>query len=135
MKKVKSSNLKTKGKQVLPANTNNWKKIITCTLAVVGIILLGVLGLMYDARISKEERESELAHINANFEYGTGIITDLKSYKGHSVHIQYKIGVNTYSQSTGWDTNPKQLKVGDSILFRYAVDSPQLIVSELQNAY
>lgn len=57
------------------------------------------------------------------------------SYKGHSIEVTYQIGSKEYRYNGGWDSNPHNLVEGDSISFRYALDAPELIVTELENGY
>ncbi|NIG53529.1 hypothetical protein [Chitinophaga sp. Cy-1792] len=133
MKKVKGSRMRW-SRQKAPT-TKSKKDILYGLLCLGAFFLIFVFGLLYMGRGTAEKWKRELSIINANNKFGKGIITNMKSYKGHSIDITYKVGGKTYSKSSSWDTNPHGLRVGDSIYLRYAVDSPSLMVHVLQRDY
>jgi len=97
------------------------------------VLIIG--GLYWFATDVTKRKAAELKQINSGFGYGKGIITGLKSYKGHSIDIRYQIDNKVYEYNGGWDYNPNDLSIGDSIKFRYALDAPELLVTEMEKAY
>ncbi|MVT40797.1 hypothetical protein GO495_09425 [Chitinophaga oryziterrae] len=107
-------------------------KLILTFIVIVGIIG----GLLYLIAINANKAKSDkIEHINKNYGYAKGIIVKKKSYKGHSIEVKYQIGNKEYKYTGGWDNNPNNLGEGDSIKFRYAIDNPELILTELNNGY
>ncbi|MCW3467309.1 B3 domain-containing protein [Chitinophaga nivalis] len=84
---------------------------------------------------AERKKAINLALINSKDGYGKGIIMKKRSYKGHSITVKYKIGNDMYQYEGGWDHNPDNLQEGDSIRFRYAVDTPAIIITELEDGY
>ena len=95
-----------------------------------------IIGTLYwcSERTDKKIKE-RIETVNKNYEYSKGIITDFHSYKGHSINIKYLISNKQYEFSGGWDKNPKALGEGDSIRFRYSLEKPDLIISELEDEF
>jgi len=110
----------------------NTVKLILTFIIIVGIIVGGLYWISMNA---KEEKSDKLEHINKNYEYAKGIILKKKSYKGHSIEVKYRIGNKEYNYVGGWDNNPNNLGKGDSISLRYAIDNPELILTELDKEY
>ena len=108
---------------------------IKLLLTIIIAISIIVGGLYWIAKSSINANINRVEHINKGFGYGKAMITDMKAYKGHSVHVRYRIGNKEYVSSVGWDKNPKDLHEGDSIDFRYALDNPELIITEMNNEY
>lgn len=95
-----------------------------------------ICGLLYYCSNSSEKKIKErIAIVNSSYEYSSGMITDFHSYKGHGIEVKYIIKNKSYNFKGGWDKNPKNLKEGDSIKFRYYTEDPQLIITELENEY
>jgi hypothetical protein len=110
---------------------NKVKLVLTLTL-ILGICL----GALYwIAKNASKSRTDKMDHINKNYSYSKGIIVGKRSFKGHSIEVKYQIGSKEYNYTGGWDSNPNNLGEGDSISFRYALDAPELIVTELHNGY
>jgi hypothetical protein len=101
----------------------------------IGLALV-VMGLLYWFSY-KTEKDSEnlIENINKDYAYTTGVITDFKAFKGHSVEVRYVVNNTMYELSIGWDKNPKNLQEGDSIKLRYATEKPELFITELQEEY
>lgn len=106
------------------------------TVATVSLIaMLVITGLYFIATTSNKKKKEKTESIDKGYKYAKGIIIGYKSYKGHSVYVKYVIEGKEYTYSGGWDDNPKHLLTGDSIKFRYAIDSPALIVTELDKGF
>ncbi|GEO02525.1 hypothetical protein AAE02nite_01890 [Adhaeribacter aerolatus] len=103
------------------------------TLLIIFAVIIGALYWLM--KESDENRKYIVDTVNRNYEYSKGIITDVKSYKGHSLDVEYIIKGKKYKYSGGWTKNPNNLGEGDSIRFRYSVENPELIITELQNEY
>jgi hypothetical protein len=110
-----------------------YKISISVMLAVAVVVIGG--GLYWIATYSAKTEAFKLERINKGFGYGKGIIVDKISYKGHSINVKYQIEGKYYIYFGGWGKNPQNLQEGDSIKFRYALDAPELIVTELDNGY
>lgn len=106
-------------------------------LILISIIIVSfaIGGLYWVREETAARKKNVLKHINKGWGVGKGIIVEMHAYKGHSIDIKYRIGEREYNYSGGWDKNPDMLRKGDSIKFRYALDAPELIVTELDRAY
>ncbi len=106
-------------------------------LVLTFVILIGCVlaGLYWVSTTAEEKKATRIEIVENGFEYSKGIIIEKHSYKGHSITLRYRIGNKVYEQILGWDSNPKKLKVGDSILFKYATEDPNMVITELENAY
>jgi|GEM_PF-1097717 len=106
-------------------------------LILTFIILIGcILGGLHWVSITADEKKvTRMETVETGFKYSKGLIVEKHSYKGHSIKLRYQIGNKVYEQILGWDNNPKNLRVGDSILFKYAVKDPGMIITELEKAY
>lgn len=111
----------------------NHKTKLTLTLAL--IIGGGAGALVWIGKSAGDEKVRKVEYVNRNFEYGKGLIVNKSDYKGHAIEVEYEIKGRKFKYSGGWDNNPFNLRKGDSIMFRYAADSPELIVTELDNGY
>jgi hypothetical protein len=106
-------------------------------IALTFILILAVIGgglywISVDAEKSKAE---QMLAMSQGYTYAKGIIVRMDHYKGHSVRIKYKINGIEYVTIRGWDNNPRNLSVGDSIEFKDATHDPNFIISELENDY
>lgn len=81
------------------------------------------------------ERNYNLQKVKRNYQIGKGIITQISSYKGHSIHIKYHVNTIEYNYEGGFATNPNGLEIADSINIKYAIDSPKYVISELDENY
>jgi hypothetical protein len=106
---------------------------IKVILTLAGIIAFIAGALILFARHTSKTIAARIEHVNKGYEYGKGVIVDMKYYKGHSLEVKYQIAGKDYLYSGGWDKN--SLDEGDSIKFRYALDAPELIITELENEY
>ncbi|MFC0516302.1 hypothetical protein ACFFGT_18940 [Mucilaginibacter angelicae] len=97
------------------------------TLVIAGLWRLIVVG--------NRNRAANLKEINSHSAYGKGVITKIFYHKGHSLHVQYTIGNVTYEHIGGWDENLKNLGKGDSVSFRYSINKPELIITEMESGY
>lgn len=82
----------------------------------------------------EEEQKERITMVQSNYKYGKGVITKMFNFKGHSVYVSYKINGIAYEYSGGWDDS-KGLSTGDSIKFKYAINNPSMIITELENEY
>lgn len=99
---------------------------------IIGLIALGLYW------VSKDAKKSEFDSINAishGYKYSKGIISRKHSYKGKSIRVKYQIEGVCYETSLGWDSNPRNLGIGDSVSFRYATENPEYIITELEDDY
>jgi len=106
-------------------------------LVLTFAILIGVIvGFLYwISNKAEKDKIDRVSHVEKSYKYSKGIIVQKHSYKGHSIRVKYKIGNVDYEYTGGWDNNPRNIGVGDSISFKYATDNPKLIVTELENSY
>jgi len=106
-------------------------------LILIFIILIGCIlgGIYWDSKNAEKEKEIRIEAVQEGFVYSKGIITKWHSYKGHTFTIKYKIANKEYEYIGGRDRNPRNLGIGDSILFKYASKDPSKIVTELEDAY
>ncbi|ASZ09867.1 hypothetical protein KTO58_26595 [Chitinophaga pendula] len=106
-------------------------------LLITFIVIVGVIGggLYWIAANAGREKKIKIEQLNKGYGYGKGIIVDKKFYKGHSIEVRYQISGKEYTYSGGWDKNPRNLNVRDSIEFKYALDTPVQIITELNNEY
>ncbi len=84
---------------------------------------------------SRDTKQRDLAEISSNPFYTKGIITKMSLYKGHSIHVKYKVGDSQYEYEGGLDSNANKLKVGDSINLKYSIKNPEIAITELENGY
>ncbi len=99
-------------------------------------LAVAIIGTLYwCSERTDEEIKERIDTVNDNYEYSKGIITDLQSYKGRTMQVNYKIREKTYEATLGWDKNPKSLGEGDSIKIKYSVEKLNLIISELEDEY
>lgn len=110
----------------------NKVKLILTFVVIIGIIIGALYWISTNASRAKA---AKLEHINKGFGYSKGLIVQKKSYKGHTIQVKYEIEGKKYKYTGGWDRNPKNLGDGDSIMFRYALDAPELIITELDDGY
>ena len=99
---------------------------------IIGVIGLGLYWVAKDAEKSKSDRMNAMSQ---GYKYSKGIISEMHSYKGHSIEVKYQIKGVHYESSLGWDSNPRKLGVGDSVSFRYATENPEYIITELEDDY
>ncbi|KRT16605.1 hypothetical protein ASU31_07240 [Pedobacter ginsenosidimutans] len=106
-------------------------------VVLVFIIIIAVIGsfLYWVASNANQQKIDRIEKVEEGYKYSKGIITDIHSYKGHSIEINYNIEGINYIYSGGWDYNPKKLNVNDSILFKYSTSDPKLIITELETKY
>ena len=108
---------------------------IELVLTNLFIILAGIGFLYWVANKAEKDIKKRIDAVNERYEYSKGKIVDLKSYKGHSVDVKYKINDTSYNFSGKWDKNPKGLGENDSLRFRYSKENPELIITELEDEY
>ena len=98
--------------------------------------MMGVLiSIVYLYVNSGEEEDKErITIVQRGYKYGKGVITKMFHYKGHSVYVSYKINGVAYEYVGGWDDS-KGLNTGDSISFKYAINNPSMIITEVENEY
>jgi hypothetical protein len=107
-------------------------KLAFTWVIIIGIIGLGLYWISKDAEKDKTETSNAM---HRGYDYAKGSITDIHSYKGHSIEVKYVIKGIEYNCTEGWDKNQRHLGVGDSVSLKYAIENPKLIVTELENAY
>ena len=105
----------------------------------VGVTIILMLAISFSIvylYVSGGEKENEerIATVLNDYKYSRGIINKKFSYKGHSVHIAYRINGVDYEAINGYDTS-KGLNEGDSILFMYSTIHPEMIISEMENDF
>lgn len=99
---------------------------------IIGGIALGLYWISKDAEKSKSDRINAM---NQGYKYSKGIISEMHFYKGHSIEVEYQIDGVYYDCTRGWDNNPRNLGVGDSVSFKYATSNPKFIMTELEDGY
>jgi len=100
------------------------------------LLMMSVLGsvVYWYVNSGQEEDMERVAIVQRGYNYGKGVITKMFHYKGHSVHVSYKINGVVYEYVGGWDDS-KGLNTGDSISFKYAISDPSMIITEIENEY
>jgi hypothetical protein len=93
---------------------------------------LGFYWLSKSAEKSKSDRISIMSH---GYKYSKGIIEEKHSYKGQTVTVRCQIDGVYYDCIRNWDTNPRNIGVGDSISFKYATNNHKVIITELEYRY
>ncbi|RZL48096.1 MAG: hypothetical protein EOP00_10135 [Pedobacter sp.] len=93
------------------------------------------VGIYFYVREGEIERQHNFEMVQQNYDYAKGIITKISAYKGHSIQIKYSINNIEYTYKGGYDNNHQGLGLGDTIKIKYPIDSPQFIISELDNNY
>ena len=63
------------------------------------------------------------------------VYNNLNSALTRSGAWQYKIQEKVYEYRGGWDVNANDHSEGDSISFKYAIDNPNMIITEMENIY
>ena len=86
-------------------------------------------------KIGKKRKAIRLATIKNHSEIVTGVITDIHYYKVHTIEVKYIVKGTAYEFSGGWDINPQHKGEGDSVLLLYAIEDPELAVTELENEF
>ena len=106
-------------------------------LAFTWVIIIGVIvsGLYWISNEAEKDNSITINAINRGCDYSKGIITNMHSYKGNTIEVEYKIREVKYVCTKGWDKNPRHLGVGDSISLKYAVENANLIITELESDY
>lgn len=106
-------------------------------LALTFTLMIGVIGglLYWVSNTAENNKNSRVSHVEGSYRYSKGVITRKHSYKGHSITIKYKIDDLEHEYTGGWDNNPQNLGIGDSILFKYSINNPELIITELEEGY
>ncbi|WP_143065239.1 hypothetical protein [Mucilaginibacter gossypiicola] len=92
-------------------------------------------GLWWLVAVSDRNRAANLKEINSHPAYSKGVITQIFYYKGHSLRVKYTIDNVTYEHIGGWDKNLNHLGKGDSVRFRYSINKPELIITEMESEY
>lgn len=82
---------------------NNLKMILTFVIMIAIISSL----LYWIGNEAGEQKQNRIEKVEEGYKYSKGIITNMHSYKGHSIKIKYKIDGVGYEYSGGWDNNPK----------------------------
>lgn len=105
-------------------------------ISLTFIIMMGVLTCFIYWYVSggQEEDKKRITMVQNGYEYGRGLITKMFYYKGHSIHVSYKINGFSYEHEGGWDDS-KGFSTGDSITFKYALKDPSKIITELEDEY
>jgi carbohydrate-selective porin OprB len=106
-------------------------------LALTFAIMICAIGgfLYWISNQAEKDKLDRVSHVGKSYSYSKGIIVQKHSYKGHSIRIKYKIDNVDYEYTGGWDSNPRNIGVGDSISFKYSTDNPKLIITELEDGY
>ncbi|HEY0056623.1 MAG TPA: hypothetical protein VGB63_14815 [Pedobacter sp.] len=77
-------------------------KLILVNLVILAVVTGGLYWLHISATNGNKKR---LDLVDANYSYSKGIITDIKSYKGHSLTVEYRINYKDFSFKGSWDKN------------------------------
>lgn len=107
-------------------------KVWLTGIIFMSLVCGGIYLMMLDG---DKERAYNLEKVKRNYRVGKGVITKIFNYKGNSVYINYTVDGKPYTYSGGYASNPEGLDVGDSIVIKYAIDSPQYAISELDENY
>ena len=108
-----------------------WKLIIV-NLFILLIVVTGLYWIVSNHEASNNER---FTGVNSQSQHSRGVIKDLTSYKGHSITLEYTVAGKNYTYNGGWDSNPKNLQIGDSINLRYSLNNPKQVITELEDEF
>jgi hypothetical protein len=100
-----------------------------------------VVSIVFAFQFYKSNEKSKLdsyriTEVNKDSKSAKGVIVRNESDKyNHIFVVKYHANKADYECWVTWYSNPKSLKVGDSISLRYSIKNPQLAISELEEAY
>jgi len=106
---------------------------LTLTFAIMISLIGGVL--YWISTKAEKDKSDRMSQVAKSYKYSKGIIVKISSYKGHSIKVKYRIRDMDYEYTGGWDYNPKNIGVGDSISFKYATTNPSLIITEVEDGF
>ncbi|WKL48981.1 hypothetical protein Q1W71_04160 [Flavobacterium pectinovorum] len=97
-------------------------------------IMTGILYLM--GLKSWNNRLREIAYIKRDFGITKGIVTKKKTYKGHSVSVEYYVKGILYEGKDGFDKKyENNFDQGDSIVIKYSKLKPELIINQFNSNF
>lgn len=104
---------------------------------VAAAVLLIILAFQFYKSNEKTKQDSyRITEVNKGSKPAKGVIVRNESDKyNHIFVIKYQANKADYESWVTWYSNPKGLRVGDSISFRYSIKNPQLVITELEKAY
>ena len=96
--------------------------------------MTGVLYLM--GLKSWNNRLREIAYIKRDFGITKAVVTKKKTYKGHSVSVEYYVKGILYEGKDGFDKKyENNFDQGDSITIKYSKLKPELIINQFNTNY
>ena len=104
-------------------------------LILLVITLIVVAALFWLVKHGEKKKEIRLAAIKKHSGIVKGVIADIHYHKGRTVEVKYTIKGIVYKYGGGWDINPDHKGEGDSVLLLYAIENPELAVTELENEF
>ncbi|MFU1857305.1 hypothetical protein ACK8HY_09830 [Sphingobacterium sp. NGMCC 1.201703] len=107
-------------------------KLVLCNILIAGLVIGSIYWL---AKTSEKEKAIRIETVNRNDRYVKGIVTQMFYHKGLSIRVKYIVDNREYENSNGWSINPNNIHEGDSIWLRYAIEDPNLFITELENEY
>ncbi|MCS4165291.1 hypothetical protein [Sphingobacterium sp. BIGb0116] len=107
-------------------------KLVFCNILIASIVFGGLYWIW---KTGENERAIKIEAVNRNDRYVKGLITKMFYYKGRSIRVKYTVDNKEYENSGGWSKNPNNVHEGDSIWLRYAIEDPNLFITELENDY
>ncbi|MGV3458929.1 MAG: hypothetical protein ACO1N9_00600 [Flavobacterium sp.] len=106
------------------------KKLVTviCCLIPVGIVYIVATSL-------RNQELDSIQHVVSNPSNVTiGVVTNKTVYKGRSITVRYEVNDVVFKESDGINENDK-VEEGDSVLVRYAIDNPALMITEFSDEF
>lgn len=106
-------------------------------LVMVLIAGVGIGGLSLVIILHNKEKQQRIDTVNKHWKFGIGIITKKQKSKSRAVELKYEVNNKIYHYHGTWDLNmdPDELRKGDSIRFRYSIEDPEFIVTELEKEF
>lgn len=103
-------------------------------LKIFGILVVMIGGIYFIATGLRNKRLENIDFIKTDYQTTKGIVTKISTYKGHSIHVKYKVGKYHYISSDGFDIENK-IMVGDTIMVKYSTTKPELMITEFNEQF
>jgi len=100
-------------------------------LIVVAIFITIFAVIFY---LIDETRTDDIEIINKNPKITKGIVVEKSVYKGRSIDVKYYVGGKEYIQGDGI-LEENKVEVGDTVLVRYSVENPELMITQFNNKF
>lgn len=103
-------------------------------LKVFGVIGLMALGIYFIATNLRQKELENIDFINKNYKITKGIVIKKSVQKGNHIRVKYHVGDKEYVGIDGF-TSFQKINVGDTILVKYSVSKPELMISQFNEQF